>query len=491
MDSVINYNPYNAVHNHLHYLQSETYNPAQSARSLPSQDSSLIIKRAIQLKQILDGKGYYLDLRLIPNDPNYKDSLSNTSTYLLTKNEPRIYLEKIGDAWQYSMTTYELIPKMHKEVFPFGTNLLVNLLSNKWKYSFAGIQLWQWIGFLLLIIIAFILFKILAYVLSHIIRKAADLQFGKSFIHKKKSLKAARRFSLFFTAKIISILIPTLLLHPKISFYVFTVFKILSLSFLVLFILSLVDIVVEYFDQYAKKTHSTLDNQLIPVLKKLTKLFIIIGGIIFILDQLNVNVTALLAGISIGGLAIALAAQDTVKNLFGSLMIFLDKPFQIGDAINFGGVSGTVEEVGIRSTRIRTFTNSLTSIPNGKLTDMVVDNLGLRVYRRWKTEIGINYNTPPKKIEVFIAGIKTLIENQPLTKKEDFEVHLNNFGASALNILLNVYFETDQWSEELKGRHDLMIGIIKLADSLNIDFAFPTTTVHIEKMPNLLNDKMD
>ena len=481
-DTLTNYSPYHAIHNHFHNLQHDSYAPSKSAQSLQTSDSLLNIKRAIQLKQIFDGKGFYVNLQHISTNPDYIDSITHKSIYVISQKEPRIYLEKKGSSWFYSNETYDAIPKMHKEVYPFGTHLLVNLLSKKSQISFGGIQVWQWVGLLLLLFLAYIIYKIISFVFSKIIKQFADLRFGKLAIHKTKSLKAGKALGLFLTTKAISILIPTLLLHPKINLYLVTIFSILGSFFFILFLIRAVDILMEYFEQYATTTTGTLDNQLIPVLRKIIKLVIIIGGLIFILDQLEVNVTALLAGISIGGLAIALAAQDTVKNLFGSLMIFLDRPFQIGDGISFSGVSGTVEEVGIRSTRIRTFNNSLVSVPNGKITDAIIDNLGMRIYRRWKTDLGLTYNTPTQKIESFIEGVRLILSNHNLTKKDAFEVHLNNFGASSLNVLMSIYFETNVWTEELKARHEIMLDIIKLAEKLDVQFAFPSTSVYIEQM---------
>jgi MscS family membrane protein len=164
-------------------------------------------------------------------------------------------------------------------------------------------------------------------------------------------------------------------------------------------------------------------------------------------------------------------------------MIFVDKPFQIGDWINFDGVDGTVEEVGLRSTRLRTFANSLVYVPNGPLADKVINNMGLRVYRRFTTDVGVTYDTPPELIESFVEGIEELVKAHPITRKDYYEVHLNSFGASSLNVLVYVFFQAPDWSTELKARHELMLGIIQLANLLGVRFAFPTQTLQIEEVP--------
>ena len=142
-----------------------------------------------------------------------------------------------------------------------------------------------------------------------------------------------------------------------------------------------------------------------------------------------------------------------------------------------------MEEVGVRSTRIRTFANSITYVPNALLANEVVDNMGLRQYRRFKTEIGITYDTPPAVIDVFVKGIREIVRQHPTARKDAFEVHLNSFGPSSLNILLYMFFAAPNWTAELEGRHQIMYAIMLLADELGVRFAFPTQTLHVEEFP--------
>jgi len=182
-------------------------------------------------------------------------------------------------------------------------------------------------------------------------------------------------------------------------------------------------------------------------------------------------------------LAFALAAQDTVKNFFGSIMIFIDKPFQIGDWITAGDIDGTVEEVGLRSTRIRTFRNSVVYVPNGNLANATVDNHGLRIFRRFYSQIAINYDTPPDLIELFVEGLKKIVQDHPHTRKDYYEIHLNDMADSSLNIMFYIFFNVPSWSEELKCRHEIILSIIRLTDHIGINFAFPTHTIHVENFP--------
>jgi len=178
-----------------------------------------------------------------------------------------------------------------------------------------------------------------------------------------------------------------------------------------------------------------------------------------------------------------LASQDTVKNLIGTIMIFLDKPFHIGDWIEAGEVVGTVETVGFRSTTVRAADTSVYQIPNSTLSEMVVNNKGLRAFRRYTTQLGVRYDTPPELLEGFIGGVRKIIELHPATRDDAFNVEFSGFGDSALLILVNIYFTALDWNEEQASKHSIHMAILRLAAELGVEFAFPSTTVMIEQFP--------
>ncbi len=148
-----------------------------------------------------------------------------------------------------------------------------------------------------------------------------------------------------------------------------------------------------------------------------------------------------------------------------------------------GGIEGTVEYVGIRSTRVRGVDTSIFQIPNSKVSEMEINNLGLRLYRRYQTELGIRYDTPPELIEAFVHGIRKIIIEHPDTRSESFNVEFTGFGDSALEIMVNVFFKKLDWGDEQSSRHRLHISIVKLAAALGVEFAFPSSTLMIEQMP--------
>jgi MscS family membrane protein len=245
----------------------------------------------------------------------------------------------------------------------------------------------------------------------------------------------------------------------------------------------LVDLVAAHLIARAGRTDTKVDDILIPMGRRALKILVIAFGVLFIAQNLDIDVTSLLAGLGLGGLAFALAAKDTVENLFGSVTVLIDRPFQIGDWVVIGDLEGTVEQIGFRSTRVRTFYNSLITIPNSNLVNSAVDNLGVRKYRRVKCMIGVQYDTPPEKIEAFCEGIRELIRKHPYTRKDYYMVYFNQFADSSLNILLYVFHETPDWATELRERHRLFVDIVRLAKQLGVEFAFPTRTLHVASVP--------
>ena len=246
----------------------------------------------------------------------------------------------------------------------------------------------------------------------------------------------------------------------------------------------LVDLLGSYLTSRAERTDTKFDDLLVPLVTRTLKVFTVVLGVVFVAESLALPIKSLLAGLGLGGLAFALAAKDTVSNIFGSLTVLLDRPFQIGDWVVVGDAEGTVEAVGIRSTRIRTFYNSLISLPNSTLITAKIDNYGARRYRRIKAMLSVAYDTPPEKIDAFCAGIRQLIREHPYTRKDYFHVWLNEFGGASLNILLYCFHETPDWSTELRERHRLFLDIIRLAKRLGVEFAFPTQTLYLAGDPN-------
>jgi len=437
---------------------------------------------AIKLIQIMDGRGHYIDLDEVPNEPNYYDSANNSRSYIIINDYQDIKLVKKSDRWVFNYNSIKAIEKVHGEIFKFGSDKLLTLLPKLGTREIFGIYFFQYIGLLTIIFLAFFIHKILSFIINKLFLRFVKKS-GYDHLTDGYLLPVARPASIFLVVGLVSIFVPVLQLSPEFSRYLVVGLSAAMPLFGTVVFYRLVNILALYLTKVADKTESSLDDQLVPLIRKTLKTFVVLIGTLFVLDNLNIDIIPLLTGLSIGGLAFALAAQDTIKNFFGSLMIFVDKPFQIGHWITSGEIDGTVEEVGFRSSRIRTFRNSVMYVPNGKLADSTIDNHGLRQYRRFYTQIAVTYDTPPELIETFVAGLRKIVEQHPDTRKDYYHIYFNDMAAFSLNIMFYVFFTSPNWPGELKARHEILLEILKLAQELGINFAFPTQTLHMENFP--------
>lgn len=213
---------------------------------------------------------------------------------------------------------------------------------------------------------------------------------------------------------------------------------------------------------------------------KSIRFFIIIIGFVAVLQEWGYNVSGFLASLGLVGMAFALAAKDTASNLFGSLVIFTDKPFKVGDWIKTPNVEGTIETVGIRSTRVRTFAQALVTVPNGILANSAILNWSAMGKRRVKMDVGLTYDTSAKTIENIIQDIKEMLKIHDEIHQETIHVYFSSFGSSSLNIFCYYFTKTTNWGEFMRVREDTYLQIMKIIEQNNANFAFPTQTLHIE-----------
>lgn len=485
--------PYDAIFTYSYYIQPENFNQAKAAavfykRGKEGRELSL------KLKQILDGKGLKFRLSQAPEDPNFMDSISKKNVYTPFEKElPEIYLERNKESgrWHFSHESEREIANLYKKVFPFGTHLLLNQLPKLGQQPLLGLTVWQYAAMLILAAIGFLIHFITSRIFSFIISLIANSNLGKDRFDKKMVKRLGRILSYLLVSYMVFVFVPVLQLPTGLVFYILLFLKIARTILFVLLALRIVSLIRSYMLHVTSQTANPSDEHLVPVIARIINVLIISAGFVQILGIFYVNVTALIAGLSIGGLAIALAAQETVKNLFGSMMIYADKPFKIGDLITVGAVTGTIEDIGFRSTRIRTLDTSLISIPNGNLMNETINNLGLRKQRRYNTAINIAYHTPPALVDNFVEGLREIALTHPEVDKNEIYIHLNNLGPSSLDIIFVVFFNTNDWALELKWKEQIISSILELAASLGVLFAYPTTTMHIESMPEKVSNISD
>jgi len=245
------------------------------------------------------------------------------------------------------------------------------------------------------------------------------------------------------------------------------------------FIVSIVDSLIdEYVMPIVQKSESDFDDQLMPLLRKVVNASLWSLGIVIALNNAGFDVAALIAGLGIGGLALALAAQDSVKNIFGGIMIYMDKPFKIGDRVIMNGFDGIVEEVGIRSTRIRTLEGRLVTIPNAQFNDNAVENVTREPSRKVVVNLGLTYDTTPENMELAMEKLKSIAAaNSSLDEK--VLVSFNAWGDFSMGILFIYYIKPE--GDILITQSEMNLEILKQFNEAGLEFAFPTQTIYTKK----------
>lgn len=472
--------PFNTVYTHLEYLQDYNYKPEISATAFNVNDKKKAKNLAIKLKRYLDATSKYVDMDRLPRTNEYYDSSKARHVFYLFEKNKDIYVERVDSNWYYSKLTEKLIPELYKTIFPPGFQTILHNMPEFLYLKFLGVELWKLFGLLIYLILGSLIYLVVNGIINKYILGILE-KIKKGILFKEPVSKASSPASILIVLLIIGSSLPYLQLPINISKFISGLFSILYPILSTMIVYRVTDLLSSIFEKIAEKTETTTDDQLVPLVRKTIKVVVIVIGSFYVVDSTGVDYTPLLAGASIGGLALALAAQDTVKNFFGSITIFTDKPFDVGDWIVFGGAEGTVEEVGVRSTRIRTFHNSLVSIPNGKISDMTIDNMGRRQFRRYSTKLNLRFDTPINLADQFVLKLRELVIKQERTRKDYFEIHINDISESSIQILVYIFFHVPNWTEELKGRQEFIVDTMKIAESLNIKFAYPTQIIKIEE----------
>jgi len=250
------------------------------------------------------------------------------------------------------------------------------------------------------------------------------------------------------------------------------------------FIYRLIDVIEFFLLKWTSRTETTLDDQLVPLIRKSLRVFVVIVVALFIAQNIfKWNIGALVAGLGIGGLAVALAARDALANLFGSVTIFSDRPFQLGDRIKIGQHVGNVEEVGFRSTRIRTLMGHQVIIPNSVVANEMVENIGRRPYLKRVLDVTVTYDTPPEKLQRGVEIIRQMLHARAEHFPADLppRVYFSDFNAASLNVVVYYWFTPPDWWRYLEFNHDFNMELLRRFNEEGIEFAFPTQTLYLKQ----------
>ncbi|MEX0771288.1 MAG: mechanosensitive ion channel family protein [Balneolaceae bacterium] len=354
----------------------------------------------------------------------------------------------------------------------------MELLSETNDVIFVGNELWRILALTVIIALAFFLGKILKYSLNRVAPKLRDK--GKSILAVAfESASRAATFLIFAFG--LRIAISFLIIPEGIEELVVTTVQVLIVLSIGYFAYRQVDIIDVWLQRFTRDEETNIDDMLIPMVGKSLRVTVTILIILQVAQTLSDQpITSILAGIGIGGLALGLAAQDTIRNFFGSLMIFADKPFNVGELINLNDKLGTIQEVGVRTTKILTLEGHMLTVPNGVLANMTIHNIGKRPFIRRVMNVTITYDTPPEKVDRAVDILKEIFDNHE-GMNEDFppRIYFNDLNADSLNLIVFYWFHPPNYWEYMGFSERVNKEIFRRFNEEGIDFAFPTQTIHL------------
>ncbi len=341
-----------------------------------------------------------------------------------------------------------------------------------------GNPAWQYLAFLIYVLLAFYVSKLLDYVIQVQLRKWAaktETKFDDLLLDLLRGPVKVIAFVLLLHVGL------RLFAWPEwTSMFISNGLKIIVACSLTYIAIKFVDLLVGLWQQRTEAAQEGLvDHQLFPIIRKSLKIFVLVVAVLVTSQNLGMNVTGLLASLSIGGLAVGLAAQDTLSNLFGAVAIFADKPFRVGDRIQLDTVDGTVEAIGLRSTRVRNLDGHLVTIPNKTMANANIVNVSKRPNIKTVMNIGVTYDTPAERVERAMRIIEEIFRPHP--KTADLLISFNKFESSSLNILVVHWWNSTDFKEYLMGFQQLNLELKRRFDAEGISFAFPTQTVYLRQ----------
>lgn len=450
-----------------------------------------------KLFQLLDQRGW-MTLSKVSNasEGNLEDHLNpnvDVVGYIRTEGamEPILLKRSVGKheeaLWQFDADFLKKVP----ELFDTSEQRSVKKVFPAWMQNLEvlGLRAWQWLAMLLALLLSYILAALVAKAVTKLARKLAqsykiDVDAGlfQEACNPIKYLIFVPLFQFFYFFLEMPFIVRSSLQFLEALLFVsaLTILALKSAKFLI-------------FSLRARlvKTNRIAALTILPVAQRVLNILILVVALAYVLQTLGVNVTAILAGLGLGGVAVALGGQKTMENLLGGISVIIDQPVRVGDFCRFGDGKvmhmGTVEDIGLRSTRVRTLDRTLIAIPNAEFAQMQLENFGKRDQVLLRQNIALRYDTSTEKMRELLQKLEGLFLSHPMVVKEGARVRFVAFGSYALEVELNAYIRTDKYDEYLKIKEELNLKVIDLVSSCGLSFAFPSQTVYWEAAKPLEN----
>ena len=388
--------------------------------------------------------------------------------------------------WVFARTTLESIPDVYSEVDLLS---LDRYLPRFLRYRIAGIRLFEWLALAILIPLLYRLLGVLEWVVRPVLvwwqRRIARSPDGVSG-------RIPGSVRLLLLALAIRAFVPSVDL-PLVErqFWAMTT-GLLAIAGTVGLLMLLVDHGERYLLQYARSGNFAESRALLRLLRRVAEMLVISAGGVAMLHYFGIDPTAALAGLGIGGIAVALAAQKTLENVIGGFSIVFDKAVRVGDVLKLGDMSGTVDRIGLRSTRIRTLDRTIVSVPNGQIATASIETLSQRDKFWFHHIVGLRYQTTAAQMRAVITGMRQTLGDQPGVDLESVRARFFRLGPSSLDIEVFAYIFAADWVSFLAVQQDLLLRIMEIVEQAGTEIAFPSQTVHLadDRVPALTSAHM-
>ncbi|MCA9669555.1 MAG: mechanosensitive ion channel family protein [Myxococcales bacterium] len=383
-----------------------------------------------------------------------------------------------GPAWLFSQSTVQDIDRIYGKIgYGWAGDFLPPLFFN---VSFWKLQLWQWIGLVVGLVLAWFFGLIGSYVTRKILLQMAKATKWEWDDRVVEAMDGPLKF--VFAALALLIVAGLLILGPGPRDVVMRVCKLFAVLGLGWFLVRTIDVAGDILKDFFNKRDDEMGKAMVPVARRIFKPIMVLVVLIVALQNAGVNVAGLIAGLGIGGLALAMAAKSTLENMLGGITIAFDRPFKVGDTVTVGTVTGAVEEVGLRSTRIRTADRTLVTLPNSKIVDSQVENYAPRDRIRLTFKIGLQYDTSPDQIRFVLDAIKRyMVSDARIYQDGGFRIRLNAYADSAIELDGFIFAATTDFNLFTVVKEDFFFRIGEIVEEAGAQFAFPTRTIYTGK----------
>lgn len=351
-------------------------------------------------------------------------------------------------------------------------------LTEPAEYVFAGNELWRILLFILIIALSFLGGKVSKFFLNRIRPKLESAGRGMLAV---SAHSASISVTFLFFAFGLAIGMTFLNVPDGFQSLLNTILELLIILAIGHFLYRQVDVIDRWLKRFGSEDSVNIDDMLIPIVGKSIRVAVVILVVLQSAQALSDQpITSILAGIGIGGLALGLAAQDTIRNFFGSLMIFADKPFNVGELIDLDGKLGSILEVGVRTTKIRTLDGHVLTVPNGNLANMTIHNIGRRPFIRRVFDVTITYDTPPDKVERARQILIDILDNhEGMNEELPPRVYFDNLNSDSLNLKCFYWYHPPDFWSYMNFTEWVNSEILRKFNEEGIDFAFPSQTIYL------------